>query len=91
MIKKYKGLAPATTQGLGHKDNTSMQNDNTICPLCKQSIQHEIPVHILFPDWLTEPELLANKYSYLGVTADIANISLIQLWGLYLYLKGLGG
>lgn len=39
--------------------------------------------------WLTELQGLAYRYTYLGVTADLASMDLLSLWGLYCYLKRL--
>ncbi|NOU24499.1 MAG: hypothetical protein HOO90_03075 [Methylotenera sp.] len=37
--------------------------------------------------WLTHLTLLIERFSYLGISADIATLSLIELWALYLYLS----
>jgi hypothetical protein len=38
-------------------------------------------------DWLTRLEMLIAKYNY--VSADIATLTLIEAWGVYLYLSRL--
>jgi hypothetical protein len=40
-------------------------------------------------DWLHELQTLCERFSYLGINADIAALSLIELWGLYLHLSRL--
>lgn len=42
-------------------------------------------------DWLNELNLLLARYSYLNLNADIATLSLVDLWGLYCYLSRLAG
>lgn len=49
------------------------------------------PEFILSFEWLKELEILAYKYQSQGVTHDIASMTLIELWGVYQYLRGLGG
>lgn len=34
---------------------------------------------------------LIARYSYLGITSDIAGLTLVELWGLYRYLNALNG
>jgi hypothetical protein len=41
--------------------------------------------------WLVRLQLLLNRFSYLGIGADIAALSLIELWELYCYLSQLEG
>jgi hypothetical protein len=36
--------------------------------------------------WLTDLNLLLVRYSYLGIGADIAAMSLMELWGVVRYL-----
>jgi hypothetical protein len=36
--------------------------------------------------WLTDLNLLLVRYSYMGIGADIASMSLLELWGVYRYL-----
>lgn len=40
-------------------------------------------------DWLERLQGLIERFSYLGVTGDIAALSLIELWGLYCFLQRL--
>jgi hypothetical protein len=40
--------------------------------------------------WLEKLQTLAAKYNQLGIDADIASLSLIELWELYLHLSRLG-
>ena len=40
-------------------------------------------------DWLENLAMLAERAQGLGVTADLCNLSLIELWGLYCFLKRL--
>jgi hypothetical protein len=42
-------------------------------------------------DWLNELNMLLVRYSYLNLNADIATLSLIELWGIYCYLSKLAG
>lgn len=39
--------------------------------------------------WLKRLETLLERFSYLGISADITALSLIELWGLYLFLSRL--
>lgn len=39
--------------------------------------------------WLERLQTLLERFSSLGIGADIAALSLIELWGLYCYLSRL--
>lgn len=39
--------------------------------------------------WLQRLQMLIEQFSSLGIDADIAALSLIELWGLYCYLSRL--
>lgn len=39
--------------------------------------------------WLERLELLISRFSHLGVSDDIASLSLVEAWGLYRYLDRL--
>jgi hypothetical protein len=39
--------------------------------------------------WLGRLQTLCEEFSHLGIGADIAAMSLIELWGLYRYLSRL--
>ena len=39
--------------------------------------------------WLERLHTLVARFSYMGLGADIAALSLIELWGLYCYLNRL--
>lgn len=41
--------------------------------------------------WIDELNILLARYSYLNFNADIATLSLVELWGLYCYLSRLAG
>ena len=41
--------------------------------------------------WLERLQTLCERFSYLGIGADISALSLIELWGLYCYLSRLEG
>lgn len=41
------------------------------------------------PDWLARLQSLSVRFSHLGIGADLAALSLIDAWGLYLYLSRL--
>lgn len=47
--------------------------------------------YLLSLQWLVELNTLSIRHSHLNVTADLPNMSLPELWGVYLWLKGLGG
>lgn len=36
--------------------------------------------------WLVQLQALSARFSDLGITADLASMSLIELWGVYRYL-----
>ena len=40
-------------------------------------------------NWLERLQVLLVRYSDLGITDDIAGLSLIELWGLYRFLSRL--
>ena len=40
--------------------------------------------------WLERLEMLLMRFSHLGIGADVASLSLIELWALYCYLSRLG-
>lgn len=40
-------------------------------------------------DWLMCLQTLCERFSHLGIGADLAALSLIELWGLYRYLSRL--
>lgn len=40
-------------------------------------------------DWLERLQTLIARFSYLGLDADIASLSLMEAWGLYCYLNRL--
>ena len=39
-------------------------------------------------EWLERLQMLIARFSYMGIDADIASLSLVEAWGLYLYLIG---
>ena len=39
------------------------------------------------PTWLNELETLSVRFSYLGVSADLASLSLSEAWHLLQYLR----
>ncbi len=41
-------------------------------------------------NWLQELQILCNRHASMGITPDLASLTLIELWGLYCWLKGLG-
>lgn len=41
------------------------------------------------PDWLKCLHTLAARFSQLGIGGDIAALSIIEAWGLYLFLSSL--
>ncbi len=41
--------------------------------------------------WLIHLKMLCDRFSYLGIGADLAALSLIELWGLYRFLVRLSG
>ena len=43
------------------------------------------------PDWLGHLEILAARFCHLGVSADLAGLSIVELWGLYCFLRRLAG
>jgi hypothetical protein len=40
-------------------------------------------------DWLKRLQVLIARFSHLGIDADIASLSLIDAWALYLHLSRL--
>ncbi len=41
------------------------------------------------PNWLERLQSLCERFSYLGIDADLAALSIVELWGLYCYLSRL--
>lgn len=41
------------------------------------------------PAFIKELEMLITRYSHLGIGADLASMSMIELWGVYCYLQRL--
>ncbi len=39
--------------------------------------------------WLQQLEMLLIRFSHLGIGADIASLSMIELWAVYLHLSRL--
>lgn len=39
--------------------------------------------------WLIRLQMLCERFSYLGIGADLASLSLIELWALYRFLSRL--
>ena len=39
------------------------------------------------PAWLTELETLAVRFAHLGVSADLASLTLAEAWGVLQYLR----
>ena len=48
------------------------------------------PEYLFSLQWIQELEFLCVRYSGLGVTPDIAGLTLFEAWGLFCWLKGLG-
>ena len=40
-------------------------------------------------EWLERLQMLLMRFSHLGIGADVASLSLIELWALYLHLSRL--
>ena len=40
--------------------------------------------------WLERLQELCNRFACLGISPDLAALSLIELWGLYLFLSRMG-
>lgn len=41
--------------------------------------------------WLEALQCLLARFSALGIGPDVASLSMVELWGLYCYLKRLAG
>lgn len=41
-------------------------------------------------DWLQKLQTLAIRYSHLGLNPDLASLCLAELYGVYVWLRGLG-
>lgn len=42
-------------------------------------------------DWMNRLQALCNRFAHLGIGADLAAMSVIELWGLYRFLLRLNG
>ena len=40
-------------------------------------------------DWLERLQCLSVRFSHLGIGADLAALSIVEAWGLYLFLSRL--
>lgn len=40
-------------------------------------------------DWLERLQMLCNRFSHMGIGADLAALSLVEAWGLYRLLSRL--
>ena len=40
-------------------------------------------------DWLVRLQSLSVRFSHLGIGADLAALSIVEAWGLYLFLSRL--
>jgi hypothetical protein len=40
-------------------------------------------------DWMERLQMLSVRFSYLGIGADLATLTIIEAWGLYLFLSRL--
>lgn len=41
--------------------------------------------------WLDHLQRLAYRFSHLGITSDLASLTLIEMWGLYHFLLRIAG
>lgn len=41
------------------------------------------------PAFIKELEMLTTRFSHLGIGADLASMSMVELWGLHCYLQRL--
>lgn len=55
----------------------------------KHNLNESVQEYLLSLQWLAELNALVIRYSNLNVTSDLPNMSLPELWGVYLWLKGL--
>lgn len=42
-------------------------------------------------DWLERLQTLSERFSYLGMGADVSALSIIEAWGVYRYLSRVNG
>ncbi len=49
-----------------------------------------VPEYLLSLEWLLDLEMLAIRYAHLGVYADLAYMTLPELWGAYQFILRLG-
>lgn len=40
-------------------------------------------------DWIRKLQTLAMRYSHLGLTPDFASLSLVELYGVYVWLRNM--
>lgn len=41
--------------------------------------------------WLERLQSLCERFSHLGIGADLATLSIIEMWGVYCFLRRLAG
>lgn len=46
----------------------------------------QINPKVLNEPWLESLEILLNRFSYLGMEADVSSMNIVELWGLYVSL-----
>jgi hypothetical protein len=53
------------------------------------AVMFYLAVKAMNKTWLEQLEMLLVCFSHLGIGADVASLSLIELWALYLHLSRL--
>lgn len=56
----------------------------------KHNLNSDEQEYLVSQQWLNGLITLSIRYSHLNVSPDLPNMSLPELWGVYLWLKGLG-
>lgn len=57
----------------------------------KKPIRTDSPEYLLSMAWLNELAVLLARHHGLGITPDLASMSLIELYGPFLHLSRMGG
>ena len=88
--KRNPGPAATVNPGNNHNTTTAIQNSTPLndckCPHCGQSLP------FTSWDWLDEFQaLLARHAGAMGITADLATLTVIEAWQLYHWLSRMGG
>lgn len=65
-----------------HQSNCSLTDSRSFCPCCRQPRASDV----LSLSWLADLEAFSHKYTDLGLSDDLSQIPLPDLWGIFCFL-----